>query len=48
MPIYDLGAQKPRLAEGVFVAPDANIIGDVVLHEGASVVGLAPYRPSPC
>jgi carbonic anhydrase/acetyltransferase-like protein (isoleucine patch superfamily) len=37
MPIYDLGAQKPRLADGVFVAPDANIIGDVVLHEGASV-----------
>ena len=37
MPVYQLGQQKPHFADGVFVAPDANIIGDVVLHEGASI-----------
>ena len=37
MPVYKLGTQKPRLADGVFIAPDANVIGDVVLKEGASI-----------
>jgi len=37
MPIYDLGQQKPRIADGVFVAADANVIGDVVLKEGANI-----------
>jgi len=37
MPVYDLGAQIPRLDDGVFVAPDANVIGDVVLKEGATI-----------
>jgi len=37
MPVYDLGTQKPRIASGVFVAPDANVIGDVILEEGASI-----------
>jgi carbonic anhydrase/acetyltransferase-like protein (isoleucine patch superfamily) len=37
MPVYTLGTQTPRLADGVFIAPDANVIGDVVLKEGASI-----------
>lgn len=37
MPVYDLGDQKPRLADGVFIAPDANVIGDVILEEGSSI-----------
>lgn len=37
MPVYDLGTQKPRLDDGVFIAPDANVIGDVILKEGASI-----------
>lgn len=35
--IYDLGEQTPDIAEGVFVAPDANVIGDVCLMPESSV-----------
>jgi len=44
MPVYDLGEQKPRLDDGVFVAPDANVIGDVVLKDGASIWFSATLR----
>lgn len=35
--IYDLGEQRPRIADDAFVAPTATIIGDVHLHEESSV-----------
>ncbi|ETD84454.1 gamma carbonic anhydrase family protein [Rhodobacter capsulatus] len=35
--IYALDGVAPVLGQGVWVAPDANVIGKVVLEEGASV-----------
>ncbi len=35
--IYTLDGRQPDIAEGVFVAPDAAVIGDVTLHSQASV-----------
>jgi carbonic anhydrase/acetyltransferase-like protein (isoleucine patch superfamily) len=37
MPVYALNGVTPVLGSGVFVAPNASVIGDVVLGEGASV-----------
>lgn len=37
MPIYALGDLRPTIAPGAFIAPDANIIGNVTIEEGASV-----------
>ena len=37
MTIYALGAHQPQLHEDTWVAPDANLIGQVVLEAGASV-----------
>jgi carbonic anhydrase/acetyltransferase-like protein (isoleucine patch superfamily) len=37
MPIYALGDRRPDLHEDTWVAPDANVIGDVVLEAGAAV-----------
>lgn len=37
MTIYALGAHKPKLHEDSWVAPDSNLIGQVVLEQGASV-----------
>ncbi len=37
MTIYALGNDTPRLHPDTWVAPDANLIGKVVLEEGASV-----------
>jgi carbonic anhydrase/acetyltransferase-like protein (isoleucine patch superfamily) len=37
MTVYQLDSQKPKLADRVFIAPDANVIGDVELKEGASI-----------
>lgn len=37
MPIYAIGARVPRIHPGAFIAPTATIVGDVVVHEGASV-----------
>ncbi|MFK7882430.1 gamma carbonic anhydrase family protein [Roseobacter sp.] len=37
MTIYALGPHVPQLHEDTWVAPDANLIGKVVLEEGASV-----------
>lgn len=36
-PIYPLAGVVPRVAEGVFVAPTAAVVGDVELAEGSSV-----------
>ena len=35
--IYDLGGDTPMLEEGVWVAPDANVIGKIILRAKASV-----------
>ncbi|MBO9413363.1 MULTISPECIES: gamma carbonic anhydrase family protein [unclassified Ruegeria] len=37
MTIYALGDHAPQLHQDTWVAPDANLIGKVVLEEGASV-----------
>lgn len=37
MTLYALGAHKPQLHDDTWVAPDANLIGQVVLEAGASV-----------
>ena len=37
MTIYALGTKVPQLHDDTWVAPDANLIGQVVLEEGASV-----------
>ena len=37
MPIYELDGTAPTIAEDSWVAPDANVIGNVSVEEGASV-----------
>lgn len=37
MPIYGFNGKEPRVAEDVFVAPTATVIGDVLLESEASV-----------
>jgi gamma-carbonic anhydrase len=37
MPILPYKGIRPKIAEDVFIAPGAMIIGDVTIHEGASV-----------
>ena len=44
MTLYTLGDRRPQLHEDTWVAPDANVIGDVVLEEGASVWFCATLR----
>ncbi len=44
VPIYAFDGVKPRIARGVYVHPDAVVIGDVVLGEDASVWPTAVLR----
>ncbi|WP_299196451.1 gamma carbonic anhydrase family protein [uncultured Tateyamaria sp.] len=37
MTLYALGKERPQIAHDTWVAPDANLIGKVILEEGASV-----------
>ena len=37
MTLYALGEFRPQIAEDTWIAPDANIIGDVLIETGASV-----------
>ena len=37
MPVYSLGPVVPKLGTGVFIAPNATVIGDVELGDDASV-----------
>ena len=37
MPRYALGDREPQVAERVWIAPDAHVIGDVTLGEGVGV-----------
>ena len=37
MTLYALGDTRPQIADDTWVAPDANVIGNVVLETGASV-----------
>ena len=44
MTLYALGDRRPQIDADAWVAPDANVIGDVVLHAGASVWFCATLR----
>lgn len=44
MTIYALSGQTPQIHADTWVAPDANVIGQVVLEEGASVWFCATIR----
>jgi carbonic anhydrase/acetyltransferase-like protein (isoleucine patch superfamily) len=37
MPIFAVGDKVPAIHPGAFIAPTATIVGDVTIHEGASV-----------
>jgi carbonic anhydrase/acetyltransferase-like protein (isoleucine patch superfamily) len=37
MPIYAVGDKVPRIHPSAFIAPTASIVGDVTIHEDASV-----------
>jgi carbonic anhydrase/acetyltransferase-like protein (isoleucine patch superfamily) len=37
LPIYSFQGKTPRIASSAWIADDAVVIGDVVIHEGASV-----------
>ena len=37
MAIYELEGVRPTIADGVFIAPNASLIGDVVIGESSSV-----------
>jgi len=37
MPIFPFKGIVPKIADNVFIAPGAMIIGDVTIHEGASI-----------
>ena len=37
MTIYNLGDKAPKIDASAWVAPDANIIGDIILRENTSV-----------
>ena len=37
MTIYTLGDKAPKIDASAWVAPDANIIGDIILRENTSV-----------
>lgn len=44
MTVYALGEKSPQIAEDTWIAPDANVIGNVVLEKGASVWFCATLR----
>jgi carbonic anhydrase/acetyltransferase-like protein (isoleucine patch superfamily) len=44
MPIYSLGSRKPQVDPTAYVAPGAQIIGDVILHAGSSIWFNATLR----
>jgi carbonic anhydrase/acetyltransferase-like protein (isoleucine patch superfamily) len=37
VPIYAVGEKVPRIHPGAFIAPTATVVGDVTIHERASV-----------
>jgi carbonic anhydrase/acetyltransferase-like protein (isoleucine patch superfamily) len=37
MPVLPFKGKRPQIAENVFIAPGAMVIGDVTIHEGASI-----------
>ncbi|HEX4693790.1 gamma carbonic anhydrase family protein [Sphingomonas sp.] len=37
MPIYELDGKVPRIGQGVWIAPDAHVIGEVVLGDNVGV-----------
>ena len=37
MTLYALGDRRPRIADDTWIAPDANVIGDIIVEEAASI-----------
>ncbi|MFQ6548347.1 gamma carbonic anhydrase family protein [Aestuariibius sp. 2305UL40-4] len=37
MTLYALGDRRPRIADDTWIAPDANVIGDVIVEDAASI-----------
>jgi carbonic anhydrase/acetyltransferase-like protein (isoleucine patch superfamily) len=44
MPVYALGAKRPQLADSVWIAPNATVIGDVRLSRNVSIWWNAVLR----
>ncbi|MFP5225838.1 MAG: gamma carbonic anhydrase family protein [Actinomycetota bacterium] len=44
MPLYEFEGKRPNIADSAFVHPDAVIIGEVTIEEGASIWPLAVLR----
>lgn len=44
MTLYSLADKRPQIADDTWIAPDANVIGDVVLEEGGSIWFCATLR----
>jgi Carbonic anhydrases/acetyltransferases, isoleucine patch superfamily len=44
MTLYALDGKTPQIADDTWVAPDANLIGDIVVEDGASVWFCATLR----
>lgn len=44
MTLYALGGIAPQVAEDSWIAPDANVIGDIVVEPGASIWFCATLR----
>lgn len=44
MTLYALGDLRPTVADTAWIAPDANVIGNVVLHENTSIWFSATLR----
>ena len=44
MTLYALGEFRPQVADDTWIAPDANVIGDVVVEAGASIWFCATLR----
>ena len=37
MPLYELDGVRPEIADDTWIAPDANLIGKIVVEDGASI-----------
>jgi len=44
MPLYEFEGHRPTVAAGAFIAPEAVLIGDVTIEDGASVWPMAVLR----
>jgi len=44
MTLYNLDGKAPQIADDTWIAPDANLVGDIVVEDGASVWFCATLR----